>query len=1409
MEPEEGDHGEDLGEVAIIGMAGRFPGADGLERFWENLRDGVESVSRFSPGELAAEGVDRALAEHPDYVPAKAVLDRAEWLDAPFFNLSPREAEITDPQQRLFLEHAWEALEDAGLDPSRFAGAVGVFAGSSLSSYLLANLLGNPAVASAGALEMRIGNDRDFLATAVSYRLNLRGPSVNVATACSTSLVAVHLACQSLLNRECDAALAGGVSVQFPQRSGYLWQRGGITSVDGHCRAFDAEATGTVGGEGAGVVVLKRLADALAAGDTIRAVVRGSAINNDGGLKVGFTAPGVSGQAEVVTEAQALAGVDPATVTYVETHGSGTPLGDSVEIRALNRAFGSAGEKHCAVGSVKTNIGHLDAAAGIAGLIKTVLALEHRLLPPSLHFKTPHPELEIDGGPFYVNAALRPWDGRGGPRRAGVSSFGIGGTNAHAVLEEAPAAGPSGPEPPWSLLVLSAATPTALDAAAGRLGTHLAEHPEVRLADAAWTTQTGRQALAHRLALACHSREDAAAALLARDPRRLLQGTACAGRPVAFLLSGLGDQYPGMGAGLYRHDAGYRREIDRCAEILRPLLGEDLRQVLAEAAPPREPAPGPDLRRMLGRSPESPSASPLDRTLFLHPAVFVLELALAKLWEGLGVRPRALLGYSLGELTAACLAGIFSLDDALRLVVERARLLETLPAGAMLAVPLGEDEAAGLLEAGLSLAAVNGPGVSVVAGAEAPVAALEKRLRERNLPSRRLPVAHALHAAEMEPLLAPYARLLESIPLHPPTVPLVTCVTGGWITSEEATSPGHWVRHLRQTVRFAQGVATLGSDPSLAFLEIGPGQGLTTLALQLAAGREDRLAVPSLPAGYEMQDDPAFFLTSLGRLWTAGVAVSWPRLHAGAKRRKVRLPTYPFERRLYRIERAGAPSPAPAAQEPAPTALHPRPALPSLWVAPRTALEETVAGIWRDALRLEAVGAHDSFFHLGGHSLLASQVVLRLEQETGVALPLRALLERPTVAEVAATVERLRRGEAPDGGEPDLLREAVLDPAIRGEAEEGRAAADPDDPEAVVLTGATGFLGAFLLRDLLCETRSTVFCPARAGDAAEGMERIRRNLVAYGLWEAGFEERIVAVVGDLGQPRWGLSAASFEALGESVGAVYHAGARVSFTYPYAALAPVNVGGTHEALRLAATGQVKPVHLVSTIAAFAPGSFTDGIGREDAPLEATAGLFGGYGQSKWVAEKLAVAARERGLATTLYRPGAIGGDSATGRGNPKDLIWAFLAECLHLGAAPALDAPFEAAPVDWVSRAIVTLSRRRESAGRAFHLFNPHPVPWADVFARARERGHALRELPLAAWLDELRRAIRETPEEHPMAPFWPLFAAEGGEPPFAGSLRFDDRNTREGLAGTAVVCPPAAGLLDVWLDALPSARRSR
>ncbi|HEX3529756.1 MAG TPA: thioester reductase domain-containing protein [Thermoanaerobaculia bacterium] len=1423
MKNEDSDSGPgDVGDIAVVGMAGRFPGADSVDRLWELLRAGAEGTTRLGRDVLAAEGVDPALADHPQYVSVKGILEGAEQLDAPFFNLSPREAQITDPQQRVFLECAWQALEDAGCDPSRFAGAIGVFAGSSMSSYLLSNLLLNPALAETSALELRVANDRDFLATAVSYRLNLRGPSVNVATACSTSLVAVHLACQSLLNHECDAALAGGVSVSFPQRAGYLWQKGGIMSADGHCRAFDARASGTVGGEGAGVVVLRRLADALAGGDPVRAVIKGSAINNDGLQKAGFTAPSVQGQAEVIAEAQTVAGVEPDTITYIEAHGSGTPLGDSVEMRALNRAFQAVAErgKVCAVGSLKTNLGHMDAAAGVGGLIKTVLALEHRLLPASLHFESAGPELEIDSGPFFVNAALRPWESNGAPRRAGVSSFGIGGTNAHVIVEEAPEPEPADPGRPWSLTVLSAATAPALEALTGRLAEHLARAAADgldTLPDIAYTSQVGRQAFPHRRAVVCRDRADAAAVLAARDPRRLLDGVAGGERPVAFLLSGVGDHYPGMGEGLYRGEPAFRRAFDRCAELLLPALGRDLREVvfrapgaMAPEVPQAPEAGGPDLRRMLAGA----AAGGLASATLAQTAVFAVEYALARLWESVGVRPRALLGYSLGEYTAACLAGVFSLEDGLRLVLERARLIESLPAGAMLAAGLSAEELAAELAAageGLALGAVNAPGLSVASGPAAPVAALEERLRGRGVACRLLPVSHALHSPMMEPIAGPFSRLLAGVPLRPPKIPYVTGVTGSWVTPDQACSPGHWVRHLLQTVRFAEGVAALWQAPGLALLEVGPGHGLVTLALQQGGGG-DSLALPSLRPSYEPQDDRAFFLGAVGRLWTAGVEVSWPRLHSGERRRKVRLPGYPFERRPYRVdpplrrpalspvpvEPAGsAPDIDPVPAGPAENGLHPRPALPAPYAAPRSATEAAVAALWRSSFHLAEVGIHDNFFHLGGNSLLASALALRMEQALGVELPLRLLIERPTIAEIAAAAESLRAG-ASALPEPrlELWRDVVLDPAVSPQ-ETGGA---PAEPEAVVLTGATGFLGAFLLRDLLRETGAAVHCVVRAASAAQAAARIRDNLAGYGLWEEGMAGRIVPVPGDLGAPLWGMGEAAFRGLAERAGAVYHCGAWVSFTYPYSALRPVNVQGTHEALRLAARGPAKPVHFISTIAVFAPGSFTaEGIGREDSPLEATAGLFGGYGQSKWVAEKLLARGRERGIETAIYRPGAIGGDSTTGAGNPKDLIWSFLKGCIELGAAPALDALFDPAPVDFVSRAVVALAKRRESRGKAFHLFNPRPVPWADVFAYARALGYPLRELPVDAWLRELLAAVRGG-AENALAPFWPLLAAGNAESPGAldSRLRFDGRNTGEELAGGSVVCPPVEALLETW-----------
>ncbi|HSP79990.1 MAG TPA: type I polyketide synthase, partial [Myxococcaceae bacterium] len=756
--------------VAIIGMVGRFPGAGDVEAFWRNLSQGVESLTRLTDEELEAAGISRELFSRPDYVKVGFELEGAALFDAAFFGLSPREAELLDPQHRLFLECAWEALEQSGHDAESFPRPIALFAGTGAPSYLYRNLLSRPELLrSAGSFQLALGNEKDFLPTRVAHKLGLRGPCVAVQTACSTSLVAVHLACQSLLSGEAELALAGGVSLSLPQRSGYPYREGDVLSPDGHCRAFDERAQGAVRGSGVAVVVLKRLSEALEDGDFIHAVIRGSAVNNDGAERVGYTAPGVEGQAAVISEALGMSGVEPASIQYVEAHGTGTPLGDPIEVAALNKAFRGLEPGRCALGSVKTNIGHLDAAAGVAGLIKTALALRHRLIPPSLHFERPNPRIDFAGGPFFVNTTARPWEARGTPRRAGVSSFGIGGTNAHVVLEEAPDAGqvPASARP-WHLLVLSARTASALEAATDNLAAHLERHPELELADVAHTLLVGRRRFAHRRVLVCRDVHDAREALASRAPQRLLtQEQEAREPPVAFMFPGQGAQYVGMGRGLYETEPVFRKHVDACCERLLPHLGVDLRQLLF--------------------APESGSeeaAARLEQTALTQPALFVVEYALARLWMAWGVKPRAMVGHSIGEYVAACLAGVLSLEDALALVVARGQLMQSLPPGAMLSVSLSEQEVRPLLGESLSLAAVNAPSLCVVSGPPRAVEALEAELARREVPHRRLHTSHAFHSAMMEPILDAFAARVRQVRLSPPRIPFVSNVTGTWISPE-------------------------------------------------------------------------------------------------------------------------------------------------------------------------------------------------------------------------------------------------------------------------------------------------------------------------------------------------------------------------------------------------------------------------------------------------------------------------------------------------------------------------------------------------------------------------------------------------------------------------------------------------
>lgn len=975
-------------EIAVVGMAGRFPGARNVGEFWSNLKNGVESVHFFSDDELRASGVPESLLADPRYVKAKALLEDVELFDAEFFGFNPRDAELLDPQQRFFLECAWEALEDAGYDSSRYRRRVGVFAGASMNTYLLLLLSNQSLMASLGAFQVLIASDKDFLATRVSYKLDLTGPSLSVQTACSTSLVAAHLACQSLLNGECDMALAGGVAIRVPQRTGYLYQEGGFLSPDGRCRAFDAEAKGTVSGDGVGIVVLKRLDDAIADRDQIRAIIRGSAINNDGAMKAGFTAPSSEAQAAVIAEAQAMAQVSPDTVTFIEAHGTGTQLGDPIEIAALTEAFraGTDRKQYCSLASVKTNIGHLDAAAGVAGLIKTVKALEEKMRPASLHFSSPNPKLDLPKSPFFVNNRLTEWSNETGPRRAGVSSFGIGGTNVHLVLEEAPRPEPNDDDNQSQLLVLSARTETALDAAMSRLAAHLSQYADLSLADLAYTLQVGRKQFEHRSTLVCSSVEEARRTLEQRDQNLLLSSQEVSqDSQIAFMFSGQGAQYVNMGRELYRCEPRFREQIDLCASLLRPHLGLNLREALYP------------------ESPNEQTSATLDQTFLTQPALFAIEYALARLLMEIGLKPRAMIGHSIGEYVAACLAGVFSLEDALLLVAARGRLIQKLGTGAMLTVPLPESETRSLLGAELSLAAVNSPSVCAVSGPIDAIERLEQQLINKGVQSRRLRTSHAFHSRMMEPAVGELEAEVARVKLNPPTLRYVSNLTGDWITEAEATDPAYWARHMRETVRFAGGLAVLLKGFEGVLLEVGPGHGLTTLAKQQGA-----YAVASMRAPKVEKSDIEVFLQTLGTLWLKGAPIDWAAFNRNTGGRRVSLPAYPFERKRYWLisdELPGEDRIAASEKNSAPRSVHARPKLANEYVAPNTEVERLLAEVWQELLGTDQVGINDDFFNLGGHSLLATQLITRVNEVFEVEVALHRLFDSPTIAGLSAVVE--------------------------------------------------------------------------------------------------------------------------------------------------------------------------------------------------------------------------------------------------------------------------------------------------------------------------------------------------------------------------------------------------------------------
>ncbi|MDP4174896.1 MAG: SDR family NAD(P)-dependent oxidoreductase [Bacteroidota bacterium] len=905
MSPQESYEAKNDFDIAVIGMSCRFPQAKNVEEFWENLCNAKESVSFFSDEELIESGVDESLIKDPYYVKARGIVDDIDKFDAQFFNFFPKEAELLDPQQRVFLECSYEALEDAGCNTDTYPGIIGVWGGVGMNTYLHPFLASKPKVITTSeGYQLSIGNEKDFLATRVSYKLNLKGPSLDLQTACSTSLVAIHNACLNLLNYQCDCALAGGSTIFIPQKSGYLYQEGMILSPDGHCRPFDNDAKGTVGGNGCGIVVLKRLNDAIADKDHIYAVIKASACNNDGADRVGYTAPGIEGQANVIATALSLANIDPSTIQYVEAHGTGTVLGDPIEISALTKVYREFTQEknYCAIGSVKSNFGHLDAAAGVAGFMKTVLSLYHSKIPPSINFKNYNTKIDFHSSPFYVAKDLSEWkNNSNAPRRAAVSSFGIGGTNAHVILEEAPKkeskikileSRETSSSQHSHLLTLSAKSTNALKEQKEKLYEYIKNHQnssELDLEDVAFTLQTGRKEYNLRHAFVARSFQEALDILRLGDVKSAFSGKVSndtVNPQIAFMFTGQGSQYAAMGRGIYENEKTYSQIVDYCSEYLKPLLSIDLRDVLL-----------PDEKFI------EQASYQIDQTFITQPALFVVQYALSRLFISWGINPTIMVGHSIGEYTAACLSGVISLEDTLRLVALRGKLMQSMPAGAMTGVSINETEVKNLLSDAVSVAAINSPNFLTLSGPFEAIQKTEQLLKEKQIDFRRLHTSHAFHSAMMDPVLRRFEEEVKKIKLNTPSIPYLSNVSGKIITERDAKDPAYYGRHLRSTVRFSENMQEILKLKGITLLEIGPGNTLSSFA-RSHSGIAPSNIISTIRHPKEERNDYSFLLSSLARLWVNGQKINWSELHKNSpsSASKVSLPTYPFERKRYWLD---------------------------------------------------------------------------------------------------------------------------------------------------------------------------------------------------------------------------------------------------------------------------------------------------------------------------------------------------------------------------------------------------------------------------------------------------------------------------------------------------------------------------
>jgi amino acid adenylation domain-containing protein len=1011
--------------VAVIGMVGRFPGAPTLDRLWDNLINQVESITRFSPDDLGP-GIDAETKNAPNYVPTRGIIADADKFDAPFFGIGPLEAKVMDPQHRVFLELAWAALENAGYDPDRFPGMIGVFAGVGDNHYYTNNVLGYPdLIKTVGKMIVGYGNEKDYIATRASYCLNLTGPSVSANTGCSTSLLAVDHAFKSLIDFECDMALAGGVDIFFPQNSGQLYEEGGTFTQDGHCRPFDEQATGTMFCDGAGIVVLRRLEDAIAAGDRIYAVVRGVAKNNDGANKVSFLAPSVEGQAQVVALAQAQANTPAETISYIEAHGTGTPLGDPIEVEALTKAFRATTNKtqFCYLGSIKGNIGHPTIASGVAGFIKAALSLYHEAIPSTLNFNKPNPKIDFANSPFIVVKDTHPWPRSARPRRAGVSSFGFGGTNVHAVLEEAPITPPSGPSRPKQLLLLSAKTEAALGRLRRQYIDFLKTNPDTDLADMAYTLTVGRRHHAFREAIVAADPKDAVAQLIKNAEREMpVPKLANLNPEIVFLFPGQGSQYVNMGRSLYLQEPLFRQDVDTCCDILKPHLDRDLRELLFPDAGDEETA-----------------AESLKNTYYTQPALFTIEYSLARFWMNLGIVPSALIGHSIGEFVCACLSGIASLEDILPMVALRGRLIRGLPSGSMLSVRCSARQIRDRLPSLIQLAASNSPNLCVVSGPSEAIDTFGRALEAEGLMTSKLHTSHAFHSAMMDPVVDEFVEAMSRVSFSKGKIPIVSTCTGEWLTETVASSPGYWGRHLRMPVLFSDAVAQLLKEPGKVCLEAGPRDVLTTLTRQhVEMGQRDRM-IASLSGSIDNDAEWTALLSAVGQLWSHGVSLDWTAFFGNERRGRIPLPTYPFERISYWLD----PVSSTASQQHFAAQTEPE-SIDSTPAFVFDAILAALSGVLKETLgvSLDPQGQDTPFLSLGADSLMLMQLGRTIQGRFGLSVSFRQLVEEYATPRLLADAIRKKTSVAEPSPTVPTITGEQKQYNIAGSAETARLGSD-------------------------------------------------------------------------------------------------------------------------------------------------------------------------------------------------------------------------------------------------------------------------------------------------------------------------------------------------------------------------------